>query len=77
MSLYESVRRQIVPIHPEGYVFISAFAVGSLVLHWIWPPLGWVGAALVLAGLALQGVVSARRGGAVAAEEALGGGLPT
>ena len=44
MSLYESVRRQIVPIHPEGYVFISAFAVGSLVLHWIWPPLGWIGA---------------------------------
>jgi len=48
MSLYESVRRQIVPIHPEGYVFISAFAIGSLVLHWVWPPLGWIGALLTL-----------------------------
>ena len=48
MSLYDSVRRQIVPIHPEGYVFIAAFAIGSLVLHWIWPPLGWIGALLTL-----------------------------
>lgn len=48
MSLYESVRRQIVPIHPEGYVFISAFAIASLILHWIWPPLGWIGALLTL-----------------------------
>ena len=48
MSLYDSVRRQIVPIHPEGYVFIAAFAILSLVLHWIWPPLGWIGALLTL-----------------------------
>jgi phosphatidylserine decarboxylase len=48
MSLYDSVRRQIVPIHPEGYVFIAAFAIGSLVLHWVWPPLGWIGALATL-----------------------------
>ncbi|MDE2365075.1 MAG: phosphatidylserine decarboxylase [Hyphomicrobiales bacterium] len=48
MSLYDSVRRQIAPIHPEGYPFIAAFAVGSLVLHWVWPPLGWIGGVLTL-----------------------------
>jgi phosphatidylserine decarboxylase len=48
MSLYDSVRRQITPIHPEGYIFIAAFAVGSLILHYFWPPLGWIGALLTL-----------------------------
>ena len=48
MSLYDSVRRQIVPIHPEGYVFIAAFAIGSLILHWMWAPLGWIGALATL-----------------------------
>jgi phosphatidylserine decarboxylase len=43
MSLLDSVRRQLTPIHPEGYVFIAGFAVASLVLHWIWAPLGWIG----------------------------------
>lgn len=56
---------------------VVATFLGVVVLGETLAPLGWVGAALVLAGLALQGVVSARRGGEVAAEEALGGGLPT
>jgi phosphatidylserine decarboxylase len=43
MSIYDSVRAQIVPITPEGYPFIGAFALASLVLFWIWPPLGWLG----------------------------------
>ena len=48
MSLYDSVRRQIAPIHPEGYVFIAAFAIGAVVLHWLWAPLGWIGAILTI-----------------------------
>lgn len=48
MSLVDSVRRQIVPIHPDGYIFIAAFAVIALLLHWLWSPLGWIGAALTL-----------------------------
>ncbi len=48
MNVVESIRRQLTPIHPEGYIFIVAFAVGSLILHWIWPPLGWIGALLTL-----------------------------
>src|SRR3954471_10275101 len=48
MSIIDSVRKQIVPIHPEGYIFIAGFAVASLILHWIWPPLGWIGAILTV-----------------------------
>ena len=48
MSVLDSISKQVVPIHPAGYPFIIAFAVGSLVLHWIWPPLGWVGALLTV-----------------------------
>jgi phosphatidylserine decarboxylase len=43
MSIYDSIRSQIVPITPEGYPFIGAFALVSLVLFWIWSPLGWLG----------------------------------
>jgi phosphatidylserine decarboxylase len=42
MSVIESVRRQFVPIHPQGYVFIAAFAVATLILGWLWAPLGWL-----------------------------------
>jgi phosphatidylserine decarboxylase len=44
MSMIDSVRRQITPIHPEGYVFIAIFAAATLGLAWLWEPLGWIGA---------------------------------
>ena len=44
MSVFDSVRRQLTPVHPEGYVFIAAFFVASLALAWLWSPLGWIGA---------------------------------
>ena len=43
MSIINSIRSQIAPIHPEGYPFIGGFALISLVLFWIWTPLGWLG----------------------------------
>lgn len=43
MTIADSIRRQITPIHPEGYVFIAAFAVATVLLFWIWDPLGWIG----------------------------------
>ena len=43
MSIYDSIRKQFVPVTPEGYPFIGAFALVSLVLFWLWPPLGWLG----------------------------------
>jgi phosphatidylserine decarboxylase len=48
MSIADSLRRQIVPIHPEGYVFIAVFAIVSVLLHWLWPPLGWLGGLITL-----------------------------
>jgi len=43
MSIIDSIRKSIVPIHKEGYVFIAIFAVVTLVLGWIFAPLGWIG----------------------------------
>jgi phosphatidylserine decarboxylase len=43
MSIVNSIRSQLAPIHPEGYPFIGAFALVSLILFWIWTPLGWLG----------------------------------
>ena len=48
MSVLSSISRQLTPIHPQGYVFIAAFAAASLVLFWLWPPLGWAGMAMTL-----------------------------
>ena len=48
MSVVKSIRDQIPPIHPEGYPFIGAFAFASLILFWIWTPLGWIGCGLTI-----------------------------
>ena len=43
MSIANSIRSQLSPIHPQGYPFIGGFALASLVLFWVWTPLGWLG----------------------------------
>jgi phosphatidylserine decarboxylase len=48
MSIVASVRSQLVPINHEGYPFIAGFAIGSLFLMWLWPPLGWLGVVATL-----------------------------
>jgi phosphatidylserine decarboxylase len=48
MSVVSSIRSQLAPIHPEGYPFIGGFALASLVLFWVWSPLGWIGTVLTL-----------------------------
>lgn len=48
MSIIESIRSQFVPINREGYPFIGALALASLVLFWLWSPLGWIGFALTV-----------------------------
>src|SRR5579863_5938997 len=42
MSIINSIRSQLTPIHPEGYPFIGGFALASLILFWLWTPLGWL-----------------------------------
>src|SRR3954452_13016912 len=48
MSIAHSIRAQIPPVHPEGYPFIGGFALVSLFVFWIWPPLGWIGPVLTV-----------------------------
>ena len=48
MSIASSISRQLTPIHPEGYVFIGAFAAASALLFLLWPPLGWLGVVMTL-----------------------------
>ena len=48
MSIADSIRGQMVPITPEGYPFIGAFALVSIVLFWLWSPLGWIGTVLTI-----------------------------
>jgi phosphatidylserine decarboxylase len=42
MSIYDSIRKQLTPIHPQGYPFVGGFALASLILFWLWSPLGWL-----------------------------------
>jgi len=44
MSVISSIRRQLAPIHPEGYIFVAGFVVATLLLGWLWAPLGWLAA---------------------------------
>jgi phosphatidylserine decarboxylase len=48
MSITNSIRAQIPTVHPEGYPFIGGFALASLILFWIWTPLGWLGTLLTI-----------------------------
>lgn len=39
----EALESVLVPIHREGYRFVAAFAVATLVLFYVLEPLGWLG----------------------------------
>ncbi|MBB5537519.1 phosphatidylserine decarboxylase [Rhizobium giardinii] len=43
MSLINTVRNTLVPVHKEGYRFIAGFFVVSLILGFLWEPLMWIG----------------------------------
>jgi phosphatidylserine decarboxylase len=38
----------IKPMHPEGWKFVPVFAAVTVVLFWIWDPLGWAGLGLTI-----------------------------
>lgn len=46
MSIAESIRNTFVPIHREGWPFIAAFFVVSVIFGWLWSPLFWIGLVL-------------------------------
>jgi phosphatidylserine decarboxylase len=43
MSIIDSIRRQLTPIHPEGYIFIAGFALATLILGSFFSSLFWIG----------------------------------
>ncbi len=47
-NLFDTIRNTLVPIHKEGYIFVIAFFVASLVLGLIAKPLFWIGLVLTL-----------------------------
>ena len=42
MAVIKSIRDQLAPLHPAGYPFVGGFALATLVLWWLFPPLGWL-----------------------------------
>jgi phosphatidylserine decarboxylase len=43
MSMIDSIRKQLTPLHPEGYIFVAGFAIATLVLGSFSGFLGWIG----------------------------------
>ncbi len=41
-----ALRTVIVPVNPDGWLFVGIFAIASLILFALWEPLGWVGVVL-------------------------------
>lgn len=48
MSITNSIKTAIPPIHKEGYPFIAAFALVTIVAGWLWDPLFYIGLALTI-----------------------------
>jgi phosphatidylserine decarboxylase len=46
LSLADTIRNTLVPVHREGWPFIAAFAAAAIVAGWLWEPLFYVGAVL-------------------------------
>ena len=43
LKMHETVLK---PMHPEGIRFVAGFAVATVILFWLWAPLGWLGLGL-------------------------------
>lgn len=48
MSVYNSIRSVMVPIHKAGHPFIAVFAAVTVALAFVWQPLFWIGLALTV-----------------------------
>ncbi len=57
MSIIDSVRNTLVPVHREGYKFVAIFFVASLILGWIADPLFWIGMVLDWPGAPISSAI--------------------
>ena len=46
VSLADTIRKTLVPVHREGWPFVAAFAVGTIIIGWLWSPLFYLGLVL-------------------------------
>jgi len=47
-NLIETIAKSLAPIHPQGYPFLAIFAFVTLILFFLWQPLGWIGLMLTI-----------------------------
>ena len=47
-SLLDTIADFVTPIHREGTPFIAAGAVVTLLLLWLWSPIGWIAAVITI-----------------------------
>jgi phosphatidylserine decarboxylase len=47
-SLLDTILGIFVPVHPDGHKFVAIAAIATLLLFWLWSPLGWIAA--IIAG---------------------------
>ena len=43
-SIMDTLETVMVPVHRDGHKFVGLAALLTLVLFWLWSPLGWIGA---------------------------------
>ncbi|WP_316859654.1 phosphatidylserine decarboxylase [uncultured Cohaesibacter sp.] len=48
MTIIDSIKKSVVPIHPEGHPFIAIFAIATVILGWFVSALFWIGLFLTL-----------------------------
>lgn len=45
-SILDTIASSLAPVHPDGYKFLAIGAGLTLLLFWLWAPLGWIAAIL-------------------------------
>ena len=48
-SLFDTITSSLAPVHSEGHKFVAVGVVATVLLMWLWAPLGWLAALITLA----------------------------
>ncbi len=47
-SFIDSLETVLVPVHRDGHKFIAAAFILTLIMFWLWAPLGWIFAIITM-----------------------------